>query len=220
MYMITGTNALKQYVNDAFAKDLMDYVVLQKGFGVMNKNDYETLLMFLLMKHSPDFASKSEFEKSIILQLPETKVRRLIYEGNLRYGSFQEENAQVKVAEYLKDRECLITKDKVQFNIEDKFLHDYVISLIKKDKLFVDVSLYKDSISMTHDSFTKFVITYFLTKEETKVILKKTKIDKNNIKEFLKDTICEFLKDKGKEGLQIVWKEIFPLIIKSLPLII
>lgn len=219
--MATGAHALKKYVNDAFAKDLMDYVVLQKGFGVMNKNDYETLLMFLLMKHSPEFSSKSEFEKSIILQLPETKVRRLIYEGNLKYGTFQAEEAQNIIAEYLKDRECLITKDKVQFNIEDKFLHDYVISLIKKEKLFVDVSLYKDSISMTHESYAKFITSYFLTEEDCKEIEKKTKKSlKEDIKKFLQETIRDFLKEKGKDGLQIVWKNILPMIIKALPLVI
>ena len=53
------------------------------SFGSMNKNDYEVELLHLLFENG--WKNKSDFEVSVDLKIPESKVKRLRYETYLVY---------------------------------------------------------------------------------------------------------------------------------------
>jgi hypothetical protein len=65
-----------------FAKDFIERYKLI-GFGLMNKNDFEVLI-FDLFKSYGNLKYKSNSEVSIILQLTESKIRRFVYETELK----------------------------------------------------------------------------------------------------------------------------------------
>ena len=58
---------------------------LSRGFGSMNKNDFEVWIFNFLLQEK--LKGKSNFEISIELKIPEQKVKRLKYEAELKYGS-------------------------------------------------------------------------------------------------------------------------------------
>jgi hypothetical protein len=71
-----------------FADDFIN-VYLQNGFGMMNKSELEILIFHLL--RNDDFCNqKSIFGISRVLHIPESKVRKLIYEADLRYGDISD----------------------------------------------------------------------------------------------------------------------------------
>lgn len=155
-----------------FVDDFLRFAIDERGFGSLVKGDYETLLLHLLCKYNPGFAQKSDFEKSLILQIPETKVSRLIYEGKIKYGATSEEEMRTSIREYLRGREFHVTKDMVNFTIEDKFMRNYMAFMLKKDKLFFDKSFNSEVISVPHEKFLGFMQKYFYTQEELKCIEK------------------------------------------------
>ena len=59
-------------------------VYLDKGFGVMNKTEIETLLYHVLKKN--ELLSGKCFDDSFALQITEAKARKLIYESQIKYG--------------------------------------------------------------------------------------------------------------------------------------
>ena len=67
---------------ESFADEFMEQYET-RGFGSMTKNDFEVLVFNLLRKHG-DLKGKTNFEISLELQIPETKVRRLAYESDLK----------------------------------------------------------------------------------------------------------------------------------------
>lgn len=153
-----------------FVDEFLKFAIGVRGFGSLVKGDYETLLLFLLCKYNPSFAQTSDFEKSLILQIPETKVSRLIYEGKIKYGATSEDEMRTSIREYLRGREFHVTKDMVNFTIEDKFMRNYMAFLLKKDKLFFDKSFNCEVISVPHKKFLEFMQKYFYTQEELKYI--------------------------------------------------
>lgn len=51
----------------------------------MNKNDFEVYIFNQIIT-DPNYAGKNDYELSIELAIPQTKVKRLRYESNLKYG--------------------------------------------------------------------------------------------------------------------------------------
>lgn len=74
------------------AKHLLDdfmEVYMDKGFGVMNKTEIETLMYHVLKKHG--LLTGKCFEDSFKLQIPEAKARKLIYESQVKYAGRNED---------------------------------------------------------------------------------------------------------------------------------
>ena len=103
---------------------LSDY--LSRGFGSMNKNDLEVWVFNQLLQ-DPNKQNYSDYDFSIELRIPQTKVKRLRYEAGLVYNT---KNAE----EYNKEFLLLLRKAKVkstnaeliQFSMEDKGLYLYI----------------------------------------------------------------------------------------------
>mgnify|MGYP003296971562 CR=1 FL=1 len=95
----------------------MDSVInesLRRGFGSMTKNDYEVFIFNELLKTS-DYEGKSDFEISIKLKIPQSKVKRLRYEAALRNGGFEENDMK---NEFLK---CVLTANKEEKKIYERY---------------------------------------------------------------------------------------------------
>lgn len=69
-----------QTIDDALEK------YLTKGFGSMNKNDFEVWIFNQLL-HTV-LKDKDNYAISIYLKIPESKVKRLQYEASLKYSFF------------------------------------------------------------------------------------------------------------------------------------
>lgn len=57
---------------------------IEKGFGSMNKNDFEVWIFHYLLEH--ELQGKKNYEISIGLKIPKSKVKRLRYEAELKYS--------------------------------------------------------------------------------------------------------------------------------------
>lgn len=68
-------------------------VYLDKGFGVMNKTEIETLLFHVLRKNK--LLTGKCFDDSFTLQITEAKARKLIYESQIKYGE-RDKNALLR----------------------------------------------------------------------------------------------------------------------------
>ena len=79
---------------------------LKKGFGSMTKNDLEVWVFNELLK-DPEKTNYSDYDFSIELRIPQTKVKRLRYEAGLVYNT---KNAE----EYNKEFLLLLRKAQVK----------------------------------------------------------------------------------------------------------
>lgn len=146
---------------------------LNRGFGSMNKNDFEVWIFNYLLQEK--LKGKSNYDISIELKIPEQKVKRLKYEAGLKYGSPQDTTTYAKVflgllskVHLKKDGSC------VQFVVEDIQLRKYLDSLLKKDGRFSNTSFNAEIVSIDADDL-EFLMNKICPNEDWKELYKKAK---------------------------------------------
>lgn len=135
--------------------DLFLEEYLKVGFGRMNKTDFEYLLMYLFMK-SKRFKELSNFDASLLLKISESRIRRLKYEAELKYGNHEE--AYNNLLSQLIECRAEYSKDSIRFSIEDKFTQALLVSELKKTvNSFADYSFNPEIVTISKDAFADFL---------------------------------------------------------------
>lgn len=122
-------------------------------FGSMNKNDFEVLLLYVLMKNGDK--ELSNFELSRILRIPESKVKRLRYEADLKYSpesdsayndeKFEQLNKILKNVTFKKDGKL------IEFVVEDVALRQFLDNILKSNNRFSDSSFNSEIVKIDID---------------------------------------------------------------------
>lgn len=184
-------------------KDIMN-VYLDKGFGLMNKTEIETLFYHVFRKHN--LLSGKCFDDSYALQIPESKARKLIYESQVKYGSRdkneRDTNLREKVGEYLLNAKFVVNKSKgenkgeIRFAIEDKYIRVALNAKLRENYYFADTSFNTDIISLDEEAFKQLISSLVPNYEKDAVYKNFEEKLKGNQNE--KDTtgLIEALKDK------------------------
>jgi len=164
---------------DKFATEFIDRYST-RGFGSMNKNDFEVMIFDLLRKYG-DLNGKSNYEISIDLQIPETKVRRLAYESDLKYGQLTEKNITVEFFKIVANSKLRGDLNKIEFVIESKFLRTSIGAQLKKLGHYADSSFNSEIVRIHIDSFIDLLEHYYNDKaiesivKDCKTAIKKDK---------------------------------------------
>lgn len=185
------------------AKMLLDdfmNVYLDKGFGVMNKTEIETLMYHVFRKHG--LLTGKCFDDSFKLQIPEAKARKLIYESQVKYAGRNED----ELTAYLRTivGKCLthafLSKNgkEIRFAIEDRYLRVALNAKLRANHYFADTSFNKDIISLDENAFREMIMILVPNFQRGEVLDKLNAVElsketkaKNDVKEIVKDFIKE-----------------------------
>lgn len=174
---------------DGEQKDLFISKCLS-SFGSMNKTDYETALFWLLLKN--EFMNKSDFEISLLLKIPESKVRTLRYQVHLKFLETDEKEILNELKQILIQCKYRVQGDKIQFAITDKLYWSYLFNLLNKNGRFADTSYNKDIISLSaKDLLYILVIIFPESKEDIDSI--KDEVEKEGVS--LEKTLMQGMRD-------------------------
>lgn len=136
------TEAIKEYVD--------------KGFGSMSKNDFEVYIFNEYLK-SPQNANMGDYELSLCLRIPKTKVKRLRYEASLKY-QMNESALQELFKDSLQYARIVPNSVRcIEVHIEKESVRQYVDSLLKKDHRFSDGSFSSEILRISADDYEYLV---------------------------------------------------------------
>lgn len=167
----------------------------QRGFGSMNKNEFELMIFDLLRKYGN--LKGSNFKISTILQIPESKVKRLIYEADLKYNQYDEDRIKEEFFKVIEKAKFKKGNEQICFIVEDKYLRSAITSDLKDKGLLYDSSFNSEIMSLHIDAFTE-LLTMYLPEEKKKDILKRCSHDKNaNFKSLIKEILLNYAKEEG-----------------------
>ena len=161
---------------------------LQRGFGTMTKNDFEVMILHELLQS--ELKGKSNYEISQALRIPESKVKRLVYEVNLRY----ETEDSVYLENFI---DCLLGAqemrdgNKIKFIIEDVATRRYLDSVLKSKHLYSDTSWNTEIVVITPKSLAS-VLEKLLTSKEADMVRNRIELAKAELK---KERILKGLED-------------------------
>jgi len=170
---------------------------LKRGFGSMNKNDFEVWIFYQLIHGK--MKGMSNYQLSIELQIPETKVKRLRYEASLKYERLNEEDYIREFDKCLDNAKIKVSGEKVLLSIDNFALRKFIDSKLKEGGRFSDSSFNSEIVVLDSEDWA-YLIEKFLDDARKKEILKM--IEGRNLKNgkregnnLFKDSIINYLKD-------------------------
>lgn len=168
---------------------------LERGFGSMNKNDFEVAIFNEILKEQA-YATYSDFDFSRELKIPETKVKRLRYEAELKYGK---PNYRRKFWEIILKMKLPENSDIVQLLIPDKSLREYVNDIMRKSNVITDGSFNSDILKIKLGDLCELIEEMFTEDEKRQLLeilrnVEAAEVDAHrNDNHKLKDYVSDFL---------------------------
>lgn len=201
--------ATRSSSESTFANEFLKHY-LKGGIGAMSKSDIDALVMFLLDKHASENGSPlGRFPNQIAserLRAPLTRIKKLRYEGSLKFGGRPEDEARIRFLHLLEKsgleldkREGNITK--IIFVIEDILAKNWIQGQIKEHRGVFDGSFNTEIVKVDPELFFHLLRTLFPDskvdefEEKYKELVKKSKRDelisgfKSLISTFIKGAV-------------------------------
>lgn len=189
----------------------MDFLeeYLKKGYGSMNKNDVEVLVFHMLLqqeKTEKQFGLKgmTDFAISVELKIPESKVKRLRYESELKYPLYKEDSEKkVALLQLLNKVQYKQDGKKFVFVVTDKMLRLYISDLLVKDGRFFDTSFNSNIVSLYIEDFIALLKVLFTKQDREKIIKSAKEHIKKQVDQFPEEPneIFDFAIHKVVEGI-------------------
>ncbi len=171
---------------------------LSRGFGSMNKNDFEVWIFNYLLNNTLKGQSDNVISRK--LRIPESKVKRLRYEAELK-NPHNDEYYKERFYEILNNRVYkTVNENLIQFSIKDKAIRLYLDDKLEEQGSYADSSFNSDIVTLTASDLL-LLIADFENKDD---LIKKIKESRDkNKKDLPADT-----KEKLIEGTTAVLKDI------------
>lgn len=195
-------DAINALSPDRAKKLLSDFMTIyfDKGFGLMNKIEIETLIYFVLRENM--LLEGKCFNDSLKLKIPEAKVRKLIYESQVKYKNNNEETFDAHLRRTI--GECLTyayfvkNNTEIRFAIEDKYLRVALNAKLRANNYFADTSFNKDIISLDEGAFLK-MITILVPNFQKEIVQEKLTALKIEEKDDINEYVSSFIKESVKQ---------------------
>ena len=211
--MIEAINRLEDAKAKIILAEIMG-VYLEKGFGVMNKTEFETLLYDVLRKHG--LLTGKCFDDSFKLRIPEAKARKLIYESQVKYSNLNKDDfdsyLRKSVGECLAHAYLVKNNKEIRFAIEDKYLRIALNAKLRERHYFADTSFNKDIISLDEEAFKEMlsILVPNFQRDQVLANLNAVQVPEND---NMKDFVLSFIKEAMLKGSLEAIKQIGTLLI-------
>ncbi len=167
---------LKLRTPAGFANDLFE-MYLKNSFGSLNKTELEELFIELLRRHS-NLREMSNFEISINLHIPESKVRNMLYQSQLKYVDFSVQEIRQNLFYQLWSGFFEVLEDgRIYITIENKYIKQAVEAIVKGKGMTPIGTFNKETLILTTDGFSELIPELFAP-EEIKLINEELKVKK------------------------------------------
>lgn len=172
--LLINTSAFVMKEENAMKRIIESY--LERGFGSMNKNDFEVYIFsWLIQKHS-DYKNASDNEISRKLKIPESKIKRLRYEAELRYGNNDTDVLWQKLRTYLSIVNYRKEEDNVlRFSIPDKQVRLFLKDQLQAGNRFCDSSFSENIVVISVDDLLYLLANGGIPKEDYSKVIQQVK---------------------------------------------
>lgn len=171
---------------------------IDRGFGSMNKSDFEVAIFNYLVQNT--YAGLSNYELSLKLRIPESKVKRLRYEASLKYGKNNKEDNFNQISKLLEHSQVKNDGQTVKFSIEDIGLRNYLDAEMKSGGRFTDSSFNTEIVSVDADDLEWFLTTHGKDRQQIADLLKKAR-DKD--KDFSFKSLLKYMASSAITATQV-----------------
>ena len=150
---------------NSMVKNLLDKYI-ERGFGSMNKTDFEVLFMNILLKDR--LKGKSNYDISRELRIPEARVKTLIYQASLKYDNGETAQRE-RLISVLNKVTLYHDSNEVSFFVEDISTRNYLFSLLNKKGKTADYKNNRDIVVLHLVDFVSLLDNLYSEEEKEKI---------------------------------------------------
>ncbi len=172
---------------------------LDRGFGSMNKNDFEVWIFGQILKMG-EYRSKNNYELSVALRIPESKIKRLRYESALRNAK-EGTNYKREVMTLLENAKLRNDGKKIIFQVEDILLKSYISSILKKTGRVLDSSFNQELVVVNVEDFQHLAEEIYQSKDMKKIMETAQKLTKDPSKKIQFKDVMGWVVSGAVEGV-------------------
>ena len=206
-----------------FANEFLKHY-LKGGIGAMPKSDIDALVMHLLDKHASENGSPlGRFPNQIAserLRAPLARIKRLRYEGSLKFGGRPEDEARIRFVRLLEKAGLELDKKegtvtKIVFVVEDVLAKNWIQGQIKEHSGIFDGSFNTEIVKVDPEFFFHLLRTLLpesnvnAFEEKYKALMSKTK--REELMSGFKSLISSFVKGAAAAGGGVATKALLAL---------
>ena len=206
-----------------FANEFLKHY-LKGGIGAMPKSDIDALVMHLLDKHASENGSPlGRFPNQIAserLRAPLARIKRLRYEGSLKFGGRPEDEARIRFVRLLEKAGLELDKKegtvtKIVFVVEDVLAKNWIQGKIKEHSGIFDGSFNTEIIKVDPEFFFHLLRTLLpecnvnAFEEKYNALMSKTK--REELMSGFKSLISSFVKGAAATGGGVAAKALLAL---------
>ena len=199
--------------------DLFLLKFLENGFGATSKRELEIYILHLLLQDGQfDNNGVIDYHQiSLALKITETKVRNLIYEVDLKYGSNLDfVNSLIEIIENGKYE---VDEGKIKFSVQNPLVKQAFEFEIRQLNGVSDGSFAKHIVTIKKDTFEKLLLRLYGDSTRANAIidllpneLKSIIVDKESlIKEFVREFGKTFAGTAGDRTAHLLFDSIDPV---------
>lgn len=149
---------------------------LERGFGSMNKNDFEVYIFAWLIQNHSDYKNASDNEISRKLKISESKIKRLRYEAALKYGNNDTDELWQKLRNYLSIANYRKVEDNVlRFSIPDKQVRLFLKDQLQVGNRFCDSSFSENIVVISIDDLLYLLENGAIPQEDYSKVIQQVK---------------------------------------------
>ena len=164
---------------------------LKRGFGSMNKNDFEVFIFNELLKDKYNNVSDNKISRE--LKIPTTKVKRLRYEADLMYPKEEDYYKNEFYSVLIGNSYKTLKPNKIQFCVKNKTLRLYLDDILESNGGFSDSSFNSDIVTITASDLLLLIAEF---ENENEII--------QHIKNSIKDTSRPLPQDTKEKCINLV----------------
>ena len=184
-------SVLKMFdLNGCVMKNELIERYLNKGFGSMNKNDFEVAIFDEIMKDD-EYKDLSDFKLSVKLRVPESKIKRLRYEANLKY-QVDDCYYLIKFLDILSKSDVNNDGNTIKLIVTDKGLRNYIKNEMYERNKIVEFSSNSDVV-LTNVKDLTVIVGELYGPEKKEEIAKQ--YNKEVFKDYIKDCVLDIVKN-------------------------
>ncbi len=207
MVNVSPTTTLSEFINGYY---------LEHGFGTMNKNDFEVFIFHFLLSNQLKGMSDNNISRK--LRIPESKVKRMRYEAELKYNKVDDSEQEYKnrLIEMLSNRAYkLKDKNRIQFSIRDKAMRLYLNDILEEKGSFADSSFNGDIVTITANDLL-LLLANFNEKNDLIVQIKESmKVNQESLPQNTSEKFSDGMKAVAKDLLKDICPNLIEWIINE-----
>lgn len=175
---------------------------LFRGFGSMQKRDVEVLFIHLILRDGLYGDDLDFYKMSHQLGMSENRLKKLVYDSQIRYHSYSEEKAKDQLIYLIQRGSFFIDRhERINFLVRSPMLRFYLEEWVSRFSGLIDTSFNRSFVKISIEDLSKVLEGLTTNPKTMEIVIRNLEEDNDEkgVSEHIGDFLRKFFIEKAEE---------------------